>query len=78
VGDRFTILNRGRSLGTYTKKGLAAMPEFAAPTTDQITLEELVSMMAGGRELVELSHELEQFGGGAAAAAAEVQKEAGV
>jgi simple sugar transport system ATP-binding protein len=79
VGDRFTILNRGRSLGTYTKKSLAAtLPEFTAPTTDQITLEELVSMMAGGRELVELSHELEQFGGGAAAAAAEVQKEAGV
>ena len=79
VGDRFTILNRGRSLGTYTKKSLADMPDFAArPTGDQITLEELVSMMAGGRELAELSHELEQFGGGAAAAAAEVQKEAGV
>jgi simple sugar transport system ATP-binding protein len=79
VGDRFTILNRGQSLGTYTKKGLAAtLPEFAAPASDQITLEELVSMMAGGRELVELSHELEQFGGGEAAAAAEVQKEAGV
>ena len=79
VGDRFTILNRGRSLGTYTKKSLAEMPDFAArPTGDQITLEELVSMMAGGRELAELSHELEQFGGGAAAAAAEVQKEAGV
>jgi len=78
VGDRFTILNRGRSLGTYTKKGLARIPELAPPTRDQITLEELVSMMAGGRELAELSHELEQFGGHAAAAAAEVQKEAGV
>src|SRR2546422_4172334 len=41
VGDRFTILNRGRSLGTYTKKGLAEMPDFGArPTGDQITLEE--------------------------------------
>ena len=78
VGDRFIILNRGRSLGTYTKKGLAGIPEVAPPTTEQISLEELVSMMAGGRELAELSHELEQFGGGAAAAAAEVQKEAGV
>ena len=78
VGDRFTILNRGRSLGTYTKKGLAGIREVGPPIGDQISLEELVSMMAGGRELAELSHELEQFGGGAAEAAAEVQREAGV
>lgn len=54
VGDRFTILNRGRSLGTFTK---AEMP-----------IEQLVQMMAGGSELDELTHELEQFAGGAAAA----------
>jgi simple sugar transport system ATP-binding protein len=45
VGDRFVILNRGRSLGRYAKSGL-----------DQ---QELVRLMAGGQELVELQHELE-------------------
>ena len=40
VGDRFVILNRGQSLGTFEKS--------------QIDLEELVRQMAGGRELVEL------------------------
>jgi simple sugar transport system ATP-binding protein len=44
VGDRFVILNRGRSVGTFDKSA--------------ITLEELVRQMAGGRELVELQHEL--------------------
>src|SRR3989440_5323343 len=45
VGDRFVILNRGQSLGTYAKSEL-----------DQ---QELVRLMAGGRELAELQHELE-------------------
>jgi len=45
VGDRFVILNRGQSLGTFDKT--------------QIDLPELVRQMAGGRELVELQHELE-------------------
>ena len=45
VGDRFVILNRGVSLGTFPKKEL-----------DQ---QELVRMMAGGHELTELQHELE-------------------
>jgi simple sugar transport system ATP-binding protein len=44
VGDRFVILNRGRSVGTFDKS--------------QIDLEELVRQMAGGPELVELQHEL--------------------
>ena len=44
VGDRFVILNRGRSLGTYDKGAI-----------DQ---QELVRLMAGGRELAELEHEL--------------------
>jgi simple sugar transport system ATP-binding protein len=44
VGDRFVILNRGRSLGTFPKSEL-----------DQ---QELVRLMAGGAELEELQHEL--------------------
>jgi len=45
VGDRFVILNRGRSLGTFPK--------------GEIDQQELVRLMAGGRELEELKHELE-------------------
>jgi simple sugar transport system ATP-binding protein len=44
VGDRFVILNRGQSLGAYGKS--------------EIDREELVRLMAGGRELAELEHEL--------------------
>ncbi len=47
IGDRFTLLNRGRSLGTFTRS--------------EISREELTSMMAGGEELEELSHELAEF-----------------
>jgi simple sugar transport system ATP-binding protein len=47
VGDRFVILNRGQSLGTYAKSEL-----------DQ---QELVRLMAGGRELEELQHELSEL-----------------
>jgi simple sugar transport system ATP-binding protein len=45
VGDRFVILNRGQSLGSFEKK--------------EIDRQELVRLMAGGRELAELEHELE-------------------
>ncbi len=45
VGDRFVILNRGQRLGTYAK--------------NEIDRQELVRLMAGGRELAELEHELE-------------------
>ena len=45
VGDRFVILNRGQSLGTFEKA--------------EIDRQELVRLMAGGRELAELEHELE-------------------
>ncbi len=45
VGDRFVILNRGQSLGNYAK--------------GEIDQQELVRLMAGGRELEELKHELE-------------------
>jgi simple sugar transport system ATP-binding protein len=44
VGDRFTILNRGRCEGTFTK--------------EEISREELVRRMAGGEELEQLQHEL--------------------
>jgi simple sugar transport system ATP-binding protein len=46
VGDRFVVLNRGRSLGDYRKA--------------EITRDELVRLMAGGAELDQLSHELER------------------
>jgi simple sugar transport system ATP-binding protein len=55
VGDRFLLLNRGRSIGYYRK--------------DQITRDELTGLMAGGGELEQLSHELEAAGGAAARAA---------
>jgi len=44
VGDRFTVLNRGRTLGT-SQRG-------------QITPEELQDLMAGGQELVALESSL--------------------
>jgi simple sugar transport system ATP-binding protein len=47
VGDKFTVLNRGRTLGTHTK--------------ESITREELLHMMAGGKELEQLSAELDEF-----------------
>ena len=47
IGDRFTILNRGRSLGTFTKA--------------ELSREQLVQMMAGGEELEELGHELDEI-----------------
>ncbi|HET9660107.1 MAG TPA: ATP-binding cassette domain-containing protein [Thermomicrobiales bacterium] len=47
VGDRFTILNRGTSYGTFLKH--------------DVTREQVVEMMAGGQELEELGHELEEF-----------------
>ena len=44
VGDRFMLLRRGKSMGDFHK--------------DEITLDELTAMMAGGTELQALSHEL--------------------
>lgn len=46
VGDRFLILNRGRSMGNFAK--------------DEISQTELTSLMAGGAELEALQHELSQ------------------
>jgi simple sugar transport system ATP-binding protein len=48
VGDNFLILKRGRSLGYWPK--------------NEITMGELTGLMAGGTELEELTHELEQAG----------------
>lgn len=64
VGDRFTLLNRGRSYGTFNKS--------------EVSREEVLAMMAGGEELKELSAELEEFaradrGAGRACAAAEAE-----
>ncbi len=47
IGDRFTILNRGTSYGTFLKQ--------------DVTREQVVEMMAGGQELEELGHELQEF-----------------
>src|SRR5438874_2756123 len=47
IGDRFTLLNRGRSYGTFKKS--------------EASREEVVQMMAGGQELEDLSHELAEF-----------------
>jgi simple sugar transport system ATP-binding protein len=44
VGDRFLLLNRGRSMGDFDK--------------GEIKLEELTRLMAGGAELEALQHEL--------------------
>lgn len=48
VGDRFVLLKLGRVMGTYTK--------------DEVTVAELTQMMAGGEELIQLSHELQRLG----------------
>ncbi len=45
VGDRFLILNRGKSMGNFAK--------------EEITQPELTQLMAGGAELEQLQHELE-------------------
>ena len=50
VGDRFMILNRGQSMGNFAK--------------EDISLPELTQMMAGGAELEQLQHELEQAASG--------------
>jgi len=44
VGDAFTVLNRGQTLGTFRK--------------EEIDMEQLQNLMAGGREMQTLSNEL--------------------
>ncbi len=48
VGDRFTVLKRGRSTGTYDK--------------ENITRDQLLALMAGGKELVDLEAEIAKLG----------------
>ncbi|MEM9952605.1 MAG: ATP-binding cassette domain-containing protein [Chloroflexota bacterium] len=47
IGDKFTILKRGKTLGTFTKQ--------------EISREEMIRMMSGGDELEKLEHELREF-----------------
>ena len=47
IADRFTLLNRGQSYGTFSKA--------------DVSREEVVGMMAGGEDFEALSHELEEF-----------------
>jgi simple sugar transport system ATP-binding protein len=47
IGDEFTILKRGKTLGTFTK--------------DDLSREEMIHMMSGGDELQKLEHELREF-----------------
>lgn len=47
VGDRFTILKRGQTFGTFTR--------------EELSREEMVRMMSGADELDALSHELKEF-----------------
>ncbi len=47
VADKFALLNRGRSLGTFNKA--------------DVSREEVLEMMAGGKELDQLTSELEEF-----------------
>jgi simple sugar transport system ATP-binding protein len=46
VGDRFLILNRGRSMGDFRK--------------DEVSRDELIRLMAGGAELEALTRELQK------------------
>jgi simple sugar transport system ATP-binding protein len=44
VGDRFLLLNRGRSMGFFRKK--------------EVTRDQVTNMMAGGAEMQDLEEEL--------------------
>jgi simple sugar transport system ATP-binding protein len=49
VGDRFTVLKRGKNVGTYVK--------------DEISRDQLLNLMAGGKELVDLEKEVAKLNG---------------
>ena len=55
VGEAFTILNRGRTYSTFRK--------------EDVSREKVLNMTAGGKELDELSADLEEFSGSDAQAA---------
>ncbi len=50
VGNRFLILNRGQSMGSFAK--------------EEISIDELTQLMAGGAELEALEHELQSADSG--------------
>ncbi len=56
IGDRFTVLNHGRSEGTFDK--------------DEISMQELEKLMAGGAELEKLTAELQGNGSAGSEASA--------
>ncbi len=47
IADKFTLLNRGQSMGTFRKS--------------EVSREDVLQMMAGGKELQELEFELKEF-----------------
>ncbi len=49
VGDRFTLLKRGKNVGTYLK--------------NEISRDQLLNLMAGGKELVDLEQEIAKLNG---------------
>jgi simple sugar transport system ATP-binding protein len=49
VGDRFTLLKRGKNAGTYQK--------------NEISRDQLLNLMAGGKELVDLEQEITLLNG---------------
>ena len=49
VGDRFTLLKRGKNAGTYLK--------------NEISRDQLLNLMAGGKELVDLEQEIARLNG---------------
>jgi simple sugar transport system ATP-binding protein len=53
IGDRFVLLRRGEVQGDFSR--------------NEIRLDELAAMMAGGEELDRLTHELDRAGNGGAA-----------
>jgi simple sugar transport system ATP-binding protein len=55
VGDRFTLLKRGRNAGTFLK--------------NEISRDQLLNLMAGGKELVDLEQEIAKLNGGKTKAA---------
>lgn len=61
VGDRFMLLRRGKSMGDFPK--------------NEMTLDELTSMMAGGTELESIAHELERSMGADSQVAQEMKAE---
>jgi simple sugar transport system ATP-binding protein len=56
IGDKFTILKRGKTQGTFTK--------------DEMKLDEMIRLMSGGEELDRLEHELREITGQRAATSA--------